>query len=48
MAKIIKKDAIKRYNVTTVYRNKGTTPETTIKGVKPKVVKRNPKKIGNV
>lgn len=49
MAKIVKKPVIKRGNVMTIYSNLGTTPEgRTIKGVKPKVVKRSPKKIGNI
>lgn len=49
MAKIVKKPIIKRGNVMTVYTNLGNTPEgRTIKDLKPKVVKRSPKKIGNI
>ena len=52
MAKIVKRPVIKRGNVITVYQNIGTTPEGQLvrqpKGLKPKVVKRSPKKIGNI
>ena len=48
MAKITRKEVIKHGNVTTVYRNVGTTPTTKIKGVAPVTVKKNPKTIGNV
>lgn len=41
MAKIVKKDVIKRGNVITVYKNIGSTPESSIKDLKQKPVKRN-------
>lgn len=46
MAKIIKKDIIQRGNVTTVYKNLGNTPTSSIKDMKQKPVKvsHNPKK----
>ena len=40
MAKIIKKDVIKRGNITTVYKNIGSTPESSIKDLKQKPVTR--------
>ena len=45
MAKIFKKDVIQRGKVTTVYKNIGNTPTSSIKDLKQKPVKRshNPK-----
>lgn len=50
MARVIKRDVIKRGNVTTVYRNIGNTPDRSIKDLKQKPVKKpsNRKTIGHI
>lgn len=59
MAKIVKRNVIKRGNVTTVYKNAGDTilyaniegnPDLkrSVKSLKQRTVKRSPKKIGNI
>ena len=59
MAKIVKRNVIKRGNVTTVYKNTGDTilytniegnPDLkrSVKSLKQRTVKRSPKKIGNI
>lgn len=41
MARVIKKDMIKRGNVTTVYKNLGNTPEISVKDLKQRPVKKS-------
>ena len=59
MAKIVKRNVIKRGNATTVYKNAGDTilyanievnPDLkrSVKSLKQRTVKRSPKKIGNI
>ena len=59
MTKIVKRNVIKRGNVTTVYKNAGDTilyaniegnPDLkrSVKSLKQRTVKRSPKKIGNI
>lgn len=50
MARVIKKDMIKRGNVTTVYRNMGNTPDISIKDLKQRPMKKpsNRKSIGHI
>lgn len=59
MAKIVKRNVIKRGNVTTVYKNAGDSilyaniegnPDLkrSVKSLKQRTVKRSPKKIGNI
>ena len=59
MAKIVKRNVIKRGNVTTVYKNAGDAilyaniegnPDLkrSVKSLKQRTVKRSPKKIGNI